>query len=234
MLLLIQKIKINVFLCAIGINVYYEFLNIKNPGNITKKLFNHCEKLNTSNINCPPSRIDIDQFEKDNPQIAVSVFEYKGFKTINGDKIHYSNDFNCCIDVRDANIDDEIDKDINIDKSESGNEDINDNKTNKKRKCIQLSDVRISPFDGKRKYSLNFLIIRDGDNEHYLAIRSISRLFHGSKYDKGVYYCEKCYCSFRSIKELNEKYIPLCSDEEKSLKIMPKKIMILLNLKIII
>ena len=234
MLLLIQKNKDNkCFLFVTG--VYYEFLNSKNPRNITKNLINHCKKLNTSNINFPSNGIDIDQFEKDNPQIAVSVFEYKGFKTINGEKTNYSNDFNCCIDVRDANIDDEIDKDINIDKSESENEDINNNKTKKKRKCIQLSDVRISPYAGKRKYSVNLLIIRDGDNEYYLTIRSISRLFHGSKYYKGVYYCEKCYCSFRSIKELNEKHIPLCSDEEKSLKIMPKKIkMILLNLKIII
>ena len=124
-------------------------------------------KENTSNINFPPNRKDIDQFGKDNPQIAVSVFEYNGFKTINGEKIDYSNDFNCCIDVRDANIDDEIDKDINIDKSESGNEEINDNKTKKKRTCIQLSDVRISPYAGQRKYSANLLINRDGDNERY-------------------------------------------------------------------
>ena len=47
-------------------------------------------------------------------------------------------------------------------------------------------DVRISPYAGQRKYSINLLIIRDGDNEHYLNIRSISRLFNGSKYDKGM------------------------------------------------
>ena len=49
-------------------------------------------------------------------------------------------------------------------------------------------DVRISPYAGQRKYSINLLIIRDGDNEHYLniSILSISRLFHGSKYDKGM------------------------------------------------
>ena len=93
-------------------------------------MINHCKKLNTSNINFPPNGKDIDQFEKDNPQIAVSVFEYKGFKRINGEKTNYSNDLNCCIDVSDANIDDEIDK------SESENEDINDNNKTKK-KCIQ-------------------------------------------------------------------------------------------------
>ena len=124
-------------------------------------------KEDTSNINFPPNGKDIDQFEKDNPAIAVSVFEYNGFKTINGEKIHYSNDFNCFINLRNPNIDDEIDKDINIDKSESQNEEIMITKLKKKRTCIQLSDVRISLYADKRKYSANLFIIRDGDNEHY-------------------------------------------------------------------
>ena len=130
------KNKDKCFLYAIGTSVYYEFLNSKNPGNITKNLINHYKKLNTSNINFPPNGRDIDQFEKDNLQIAVSVFEYKGFKRINGEKTNYSNDLNSCIDVRDANIDDEIDKNINIDKTESENEDINDNNKTKKKMYI--------------------------------------------------------------------------------------------------
>ena len=56
-----------------------------------------------------------------------------------GEEINYSNDLNCCIDVRDANLGDKIDENINIVASESKNEDNNNNnKTKKKRKCVQL------------------------------------------------------------------------------------------------
>ena len=103
-----------------------------------------------------------------------------------GEEINYSNNLKCCIDVRDANLGDKIDENINIVPSESKNEDNNNNNKTKKKKKMCTIDVRISPYAGQRKYSVNILIIRDGDNEHYLNIRSISRLFHGSKYDKGM------------------------------------------------
>ena len=67
------------------------------------------------------------------------------------------------------------------------------------------------------------MIIRDGGKEHYLSIRYISRLLHGSKYDRGICYCKKCYCSFRTPEILNNKPVPLCKDTEKALTIMPKK-----------
>ena len=89
---------------GVGISIFYQFLNNKDPGNITKNLINHCKKLNTNNINFPPNVKDIDQFEKDNPDMSITIFEYNGFKTVKGEDINYSNDLNCCIDVRDANL----------------------------------------------------------------------------------------------------------------------------------
>ena len=59
--------------------------------------------------------------------------------------------------------------------------------------------------------------------KHYTTIKSISRLFRNSKYDKGLYYCKKCYCSFRSNKKLEKIHIPLCTNKENSLWIMPEK-----------
>ena len=73
------------FLYTIGISVFGGHLNLKKLVNITKNLTKHCKKLNTKNISYPPTARDMDQFEKDNLNIALSVFEYKGFKKINAE-----------------------------------------------------------------------------------------------------------------------------------------------------
>ena len=49
------------------------------------------------------------------------------------------------------------------------------------------------------------------EKTHFTIIKSISRLFRGSKYDTGLYYCKKC-CSFQSEKKLENIHIPLCTD----------------------
>ena len=36
------------------------------------------------------------------------------------------------------------------------------------------------------------------EKSNFTAIKNLSRLFQESKYDKGLYYCKKCYCSFKS------------------------------------
>ena len=111
----------------------------------------------------------IEQFEKDNPNISIAIFEYSWFHKIK--------------------------------------EDDNDDDDNTK-EGIVIKDVRVSPHASKRKHLVELLIIKDkikdiDTNEiieeiHFTTIKSISRLFWGSKYDKGLYYCKKCYCSFQS------------------------------------
>ena len=38
-----------------------------------------------------------------------------------------------------------------------------------------------------------------------------------------MYYCKKCYCSFKSEEKLNNKHIPLWTNVENVLTIMPEK-----------
>ena len=75
---------------------------------------------------------------------------------------------------------------------------------------IKINDVRVSPYALKRKHLVELLIIKDKINgiSHYTTIKNLSRLFRNCKYDEELNYCKKCYCSFRSNKELEKiKYI---------------------------
>lgn len=87
---------------------------------------------------------------------------------------------------------------------------------------IIINDVRRSPHATKRKHLVELLMIRDGQNKHFLTIRSISRLLSGSKYDFGMNYCKKCYCSFKAKQTIENIHTPLCTDFEKVLPIMPE------------
>ena len=166
-----------------GISVYYDEIDKKYPGRVSKKLLECCERLNYDNINFPPSIKDIQQFEKDNPDISITSFEYGGFHKIKED---------------------------------------NNNDDNAK-EGIVIKDVKVSPYALKTKHLVELLIIKDKEKTHFTVTKSISRLLHASKYDKSLYYCKKCYCSFKSEEILNDKHIPLCTDVENVLTIMPKK-----------
>ena len=134
----------------------------------------------------------IEQFEKDNPNISITIFEYSWFHKIK--------------------------------------EDDNDDNT---KEGIVIKDVRVSPHALKRKHLVELLIIKDKikdidanetiEETHFTTIKSIWRLFRGSKYDKGLYYCKKCYCSFNSEEKLENRHVPLCTDVENVLTIMPEK-----------
>ena len=76
---------INVFLYSIGISVFYDEIDKTNPSRISKKLLKCCERLNIDNINFPPAIKNIEQFEKDNPDISVTIVEYRGFHKIKED-----------------------------------------------------------------------------------------------------------------------------------------------------
>ena len=72
------------FLYATGISVFSDELRNKHLERISKTLT--CwKRLNTDNINFPPPIKDIEQFEKDNPDIFITIFEYGGFHAIKED-----------------------------------------------------------------------------------------------------------------------------------------------------
>ena len=135
----------------------------------------------------------IEQFEKDNPNISITIFEYNWFHQIKED----------------------------------------DNDDDNTQEGTVIKDVRVSPHALKRKHLLELLIIKDKikdidtneiiEKTHFTTIKSISRLFWGSKYDKGLYYCKKCYCSFQSDEKLENIHILLCTNTENVLTIMPEK-----------
>ena len=89
----------------------------------------------------------------------------------------------------------EIDNVSNSDTSENSN-----SKPKKVTKRIQIGDIRLSKHKGQREYTVNLLVIIEGNKKHYLCIRSISRLFRGSLYDRSMYYCDKCNSSFERKK----------------------------------
>ena len=70
------------FSYAVAVSVFSDELGNKNLGRITKKLLKFCERLNIDNINFPASIKDIEQFEKDNSDISITIFEYVGFHKI--------------------------------------------------------------------------------------------------------------------------------------------------------
>ena len=71
---------------AIAISVYYDEIDKKHPSRISKNLLKCCERLNIDNIEFPPKMKDIEQFEKDNFDISVTIFEYDGFQNIKKDE----------------------------------------------------------------------------------------------------------------------------------------------------
>ena len=73
------------FLYATGISVFSDELGNKNLERTSKKLLKCCEQLNIDNINFPPSIKDIEQFEKDNPDVSITIFEYGRFHKIQDD-----------------------------------------------------------------------------------------------------------------------------------------------------
>ena len=69
------------FICNRNI-VFSDDLGNKNLERIYKKLSKSRERLNIDNINFPPTIKDIEQFEKDNPTITITIFEYGGLHKI--------------------------------------------------------------------------------------------------------------------------------------------------------
>ena len=153
-------------------------LVIKIQKEYINKLSKSCERLNIDNINFPPTIKNIEQFEKVNPDISITIFKYGGFHKIK-------------------------EEDENV------------------KEGILIEDIRVSLHALKRKHLVELL--KKGEKTHFTTIKSISRLLHGSKYDKDLYCCKKCYCSFKSEEKLNHSHVPLCSDVENVFTIIPEK-----------
>ena len=99
-----------------------------------------------------------------------------------------------------------------------------DNHDDNNKKGIVIEDVRISPYALKRKDLIELMIIQDKEKAHFTAIKSIPILLKGSKHDKGLYYCKKCYCTFQSEEKLyiENIHIPLCTNTENVLTMSEK------------
>ena len=74
------------FLYATALSVYYDEIHKKHPSIIPKNLLKCCKRLNIENIEFPPKIKDIGRFEKDNPDISITIFEYDGFHKIKEDE----------------------------------------------------------------------------------------------------------------------------------------------------
>ena len=72
------------FICNCNICLLWR-VDKKNPSEISKNLLECCEQFNIDNIKFPPKIKDIKQFEKDNPNISITKFEYDGFYKIKED-----------------------------------------------------------------------------------------------------------------------------------------------------
>ena len=65
-----------------AISACYDEIDKSVPSRISKNLLKCCEQLNVQYIEFPPKIKDVEQFEKDNPDISITIFEYDGFEII--------------------------------------------------------------------------------------------------------------------------------------------------------
>ena len=65
-----------------AISACYDEIDKRVLSRISKNLLKCCEQLNVQYIEFPPKIKDVEQFEKDNPDISITIFEYDGFEII--------------------------------------------------------------------------------------------------------------------------------------------------------
>ena len=85
--------------------------------------------------------------------------------------------------------------------------------------------ARRSEFNGKRSKQVNLLMIIDGKNRHYTAVKSLSRLLssENSKGRKGAYhFCVNCLNGFRTESARDKHYVYCSSNGEVNVK-MPEE-----------
>ena len=74
-----QKKDDKCFLYAIAVSVHYDEIDKKHSNRKSKNLLKCCEQLNIDNIGFSPEIRDIEQLQKNNPDISTTTFAYEGF-----------------------------------------------------------------------------------------------------------------------------------------------------------
>ena len=88
----------------------------------------------------------------------------------------------------------------------------------------QIKPAYKSKYNHKHNNQINRLMITDGvNNWHYLAVKSLSRLFRGiTPNNNGDYYCLNCFRLYRTNNVLR-KHERLCSKNDYCHVKMPKE-----------
>ena len=84
--------------------------------------------------------------------------------------------------------------------------------------------ARRSEFNGKRGKQANLLMIVDGENRHYTAVKSLSRLLKSlnAKHHGAYHFCVNCLNGFRTESARDKHYVYCSSHGEVTVK-MPKE-----------
>ena len=84
--------------------------------------------------------------------------------------------------------------------------------------------ARRSEFNGKRGKQANLLMIVDGENRHYTAVKSLSRLLKSlnAKHHGAYHFCVNCLNGFRTESARDKHYVYCSSNGEVNVK-MPEE-----------
>ena len=94
---------------------------------------------------------------------------------------------------------------------------------NKKNQKKNIYTVRRSGRNGKCKKQVNLLIIQDGENRYYTAIKNISRFLTKLNGKKRTYhYCMNCLNSF-CTESARDKHYEYCSSNGHVMVNMPNE-----------
>ena len=85
--------------------------------------------------------------------------------------------------------------------------------------------ARRSEFNSKRNKQVNLLMIADGENRHYTAVKSLSRLLKSlnAKHKGAYHFCINCLNSFRTESARDKHYKYCVSNGEVNVKMPAEK-----------
>ena len=178
----------------------------RDPQRITK-LRSFAEQYNWEGLEFPVALKDINKFEKNNPDIAVNVLFVSETKEIEP--------LDCirCLFGEEEPL--ECIRYLFGEEIESKNA----------FKDGRVYIARRSDYNSKRSKQVNLLMIVDGENRHYTAIKNLSRLLSSSncKTYKGAYhYCVNCLNGF-STESARDKHYAYCSSNGEVRVKMPSE-----------
>ena len=169
------------------------------------KLRPFAERYNWEGLEFPMALKKIGKFEKMNPEIAVNVLF-----------VHEKKEIEAIECVR--NLFEEIEP-LECVRFLFGEKWAEKDAINNGRVYI----IRRSDFNGKRSKQVNLLMITDGENRHYTAVKSLPRLLSSSnsKGRKGAYhFCVSCLNGFHT-ESARDKHYEYCSSNGETRIKMP-------------